>query len=290
MLPLSRARLWAELLLISALWGSSFPLMRHVAGVMPPLALATARGAFAALAVGLFLWWRGALRWPGRRSLRHILVIGTVNGWLPNVLTALALRDIESAPAALIQSATPLLVGVMAFFLLREERPGPRMALGLGLGFLGIAVILGPRALDGGATIGAALLMLGTAASYAAGTVYMRWARPEEAGQLVMGQQVMAVLIAGTLGLAFGAPGGFAQPASIWLSLVVLGVFASAVPLSLYVLLLRRARATEAAMVGYLEPPFAALVAAFLLSEIPEPRVALGGAVVLLGVWLATRR
>ena len=43
-------------------------------------------------------------------------------------------------------------------------------------------------------------------------------------------------------------------------------------------------------MVGYLQPVFAALFGALLLAEFPEWRVLAGGAVVLAGVWLATRR
>jgi drug/metabolite transporter (DMT)-like permease len=66
------------------------------------------------------------------------------------------------------------------------------------------------------------------------------------------------------------------------------GLFASALPLTLFLSLVQRARATDAAMTGYLQPGFAALFAALLLGEWPEMRVLLGGAVVLAGVWLAT--
>ena len=66
------------------------------------------------------------------------------------------------------------------------------------------------------------------------------------------------------------------------------GVFGSAVPVTLFLSLAQRARATDAAMTGYLQPGFAAVFAALLLGEFPETRVLLGGAVVLAGVWLAT--
>jgi len=82
-------------------------------------------------------------------QLRHWLVLGTTNGWVPNVLTAIALSRIESAPAALIHATTPMIVALMAIPLLKEERAGPRTIAGLLLGFCGIAVILGPDALAG---------------------------------------------------------------------------------------------------------------------------------------------
>jgi drug/metabolite transporter (DMT)-like permease len=69
-----------------------------------------------------------------------------------------------------------------------------------------------------------------------------------------------------------------------------LAVFGSAIPLTLFLGLVQRARATDASMVGYLQPVCATLLGALLLGEWAEPRVLAGGAVVLAGVWLATRR
>ena len=43
-------------------------------------------------------------------------------------------------------------------------------------------------------------------------------------------------------------------------------------------------------MVAYLQPVCATLLGVLLLGEWPEPRVLAGGAVVLAGVWMATRR
>jgi drug/metabolite transporter (DMT)-like permease len=281
--------LWWRMLVIGALWGSSFPLLRMLAAEMSPTALATARGAVAALAVLVFLWATGALQGWRRDLWKHALIIGTCNGWLPNVLTAVAMGSVESATAALIQSATPLFVAILVFVVLHGERPGPRGVAGLLLGFAGIAVIIGPGAFGGGSLVGAAC-MLATALSYAVGTVYARWAQPGAAAPLAFAQQVVATLGAAMLSAGVDAPGAYMQPGWVWVVVVVLAVGASAAPLTMFLWLLQRARATDAAMVGYLQPIFAGVVGALLLSELPEPRVVLGGVVVLAGVWLATSR
>lgn len=287
---LSGPALWWRMLVIGALWGSSFPLLRMVANEMSPTALATARGALAALAVLLFLWATGAMRGWRRDLWKHALVIGTCNGWLPNVLTAIAMGSVESATAALIQSATPLFVALLVFLVLHGERPGPRGVAGLLLGFAGIAVIIGPAAFTGGATVVGAACMLATALSYALGTVYARWAQPGAAAPLAFGQQLVATLGAALLSAGVDPLAAYAQPVWVWGVVALLAVGASALPLTMFLWLLQRARATDAAMVGYLQPIFAGLVGALLLSELPEPRVVLGGAVVLAGVWLATSR
>ena len=290
MTSLTGPALWWRLLLIGGLWGASFPLLRMVANEMSPTALATARGAIAASAVLVFLWATGALRGWRPDLWKHALVIGSLNGWLPNVLTAIAMGSVQSATAALIQSAAPLFVAMMVFFVLHGERPGRRGVAGLLLGFAGIAVIIGPSAFGGGATVLGAACMLATALSYATGTVYARWAQPGAAAPLANGQQVVATLGAGLLSAGVDPLSAYAQPGWVWLVVALLAIGASALPLTMFLWLLQRARATDAAMVGYLQPIFAGVVGALLLAELPEPRVVLGGVVVLAGVWLATSR
>jgi len=278
------------MIIIGALWGSSFPLLRIVAVEMSPFAIACLRGSFAALAVLVFMAVTGQLQLFTKRVVIGALVLGTTNGWVPNLLTAVALNHIEAAPAALIHAATPLLVALVAIPFLADERPGPRGAAGLLLGFAGIAVILGPAALEGGATLIGGLLILASGVAYAAGTVYARKVKPGGATQLALGQQMVSASVAGALAVPFAPVGSFDISLQLWVVLALLGAFASALPLTMFLMLLQRARATDAGMVGYLQPPFAAAVAALLLGEWPELRVLLGGLVVLCGVWLGTSR
>ena len=282
-------RLWAYLLGLSALWGSAFPLVRFAVQSMPPFALASARAAAAAAAIGVFLLIsRSAFR-PDRRMLRDMLVLGTINGWLPNVLTAASLGRITSAQGALIQACGPLMVAVLAALLLKEGRLTPRKLAGLALGLAGVAIIFAPLATEGAASLAGGALMLATALCYACGTVYARAVQPGASAPLILGQQVFSCLPALALSLTLDPAGAYQQPVSIWFTAALLGVFASAVPLTLYLHLLRTTQAADAALIGYLQPVWASALAAVLLQEWPAPRVLLGGAVVLAGVWLTTR-
>jgi drug/metabolite transporter (DMT)-like permease len=288
--PLTGWPLWWRMIIIGGLWGSSFPLLRIVALELSPFTIAAIRGGFAALAVLAFMAATGQLARGGRKVWIGALILGTTNGWVPNLLTALALNRIEAAPAALIHAATPLLVAIIAIPFLRDERPGPRGAIGLLLGFLGIGVILGPAAIQGGATLAGGLMILASGVSYAAGTVYAKRARPGAPAQLALGQQVVSATVAGALAAPFAPAGAFVLEPGQWMVLALLGALASALPLTMFLTLLQRARATDAGMVGYLQPPFAAGMAAILLGEWPELRVLAGGLIVLAGVWLATSR
>lgn len=285
--PLRGWPLWWRLLLVSAMWATAFPVVRLAARSMPPFALSAARAAVAVTLLLLFALARGAFRRRGGWSWRAGAVLGTLNGWLPNCLTAFALLSMAAATVALVQSATPLFVALLALALLPEERPGPRTLAGLALGFVGIAVILGPTALQGaGLAAGAAMIVV--AFSYAAGNVYVRRTRPGGALQLAAGQQGFSALGALAVSLSLEPLSGFDQPWEVWAAVAWVGLFGSALPVTIFLSLVQRARATDAAMTGYLQPGFAAVFAALLLGEWPEARVFLGGAVVLAGVWLTT--
>ena len=285
-MTLTGPALWWRLLVIGGLWGSSFPLLRLVATEMSPFALAALRGCFAALGVLAFLM--VTRQFGGKLQLKHWLVLGTTNGWVPNLLTAYALGSIEAAPAALIHAATPLIVALLAIPLLREERASARAAMGLLVGFGGIALILGPDAFAGRASFLGGVLILLSGVSYALGTIYARRVRPGAPAQLALGQQLVSGGVAALLSIPLAPAGAYALDGSTIAIIAVLGIFASALPLTMFLSLLARARVTDASMVGYLQPPFAAAAGAAMLGEFPSALVLAGGAIVLAGVWLGT--
>lgn len=285
-----RTQLWAYLLGLSALWGAAFPLLRFAVQSMPPLALSSARAAVAAVALGAFVLATRQAVLLDPATLRIMLVLGVLNGLLPNVLSAMALGRITSAQGALIQCCGPLLVGALASVLLREQGLTLRRLAGMGLGCAGVAVIFGPLAASGGGSVAGGLLMLGTTTCYACCTIYVRWARPAASVFVTFGQQAVSMAPALALSLALDPAGSFEQPWPIWAAVLILGLFGSALPFTLYLRLLRSAPASDAAMIGYLQPVWATALAAALLGEWPEARVLAGGALVLAGVWAASGR
>ncbi|MBR0672331.1 DMT family transporter [Neoroseomonas soli] len=287
--PLSGAALWARLLVIAALWGAAFPLIRFLAAHLPPFALAGVRGTLAAVAVFVFLWFRRELDGISRGVLLAAVVLGTLSGVIPNTLIPLALQRMEAAPASLVQAAGPLMVTLLAAIFLPGEKPTPRMLAGIGTGFLGIAIVVGPGGLGGGSALGA-LLVLGATFSYAVSTVWVRMAPRGPAAALALGQQAVSAIFSGSLALAVDGPGALVQPPEVWVVAVILAVFATAVPLTMFLGLATRARAADAAMVGYLQPVFATAIAVLWLGEVPSWSVLAGGAVVLAAVWLVTTR
>jgi len=287
--PLTGAALWVRLIAIAALWGGALPLIRYLSGFLPPLAMAGVRGVLAAIVVFLFLWMRGQLGGFTRKVAVGALVLGFCSGVLPNTLLPIALQRIEAAPAALIQATGPLMLTLLAGLLLPGEKPTPRMLVGIGVGFLGILLVIGPGGLGAGTAL-AVLLLLAATLSYAISTIWVRMAPRGPAAALALGQQAVSGIAAGGLAMMVDGPASLVQPGHVWVLAVVLAIFATAIPLTLFLGLATRARAADAAMVGYLQPVFATLIAAAWLGEVPSWQVVAGGVVVLAGVAIVTTR
>jgi drug/metabolite transporter (DMT)-like permease len=122
--------LWANLLVISGTWGSSFVLVKLITESMYLVAYAALRGFVAMTA--LLAWVASRRRGlPGcgsnplprlRKAIGHMVALGTTNRWLTNVQTAVVDSQVDSAVVAIPQAPVPLMVAALA----RERRAGVR--------------------------------------------------------------------------------------------------------------------------------------------------------------------
>jgi drug/metabolite transporter (DMT)-like permease len=278
------AFLLAHLLGCSVLWASGFIFIK-LAGAVHPMVLAAMRGLIGAAAMAAFFLVQGRGILPRDREWRAWAFLGTFNGWGPNVLVAYALTEITAAFAAMIQATAPLMVAVLAHAMFAEERLSIRRTAGVLVGFVGMAVLIGPAALpDSGVSATGALAMLATAISYAVGNIYARSVKNADPARLALGQQIFSGLPATALAFAIIGPGAFASVPDHAPALLGLGVLATAIPILLFMRLIHRAGPTRASMVGYLMPVWTMLLAILLLGERVGAREMIGGVVVLAGV------
>lgn len=270
----------------SLAWGSSFLFIKLIGAALPPLALSTLRGGLAALAVGVALVAMRQLPWPTREEFIPWAIIGAFNGAIPNTLVAFALLRMDSGPAVLIQSVGPLITAVASHLMFAEERLNARSGLGVFIGFVGAALLIGPEALTGAATLSGVLAMLGVALSYSIGNVYTRNLRHHDPIRLAMGQQLFSALLAGAAALTTGGAAIFAGATNHLWPLLALSVVCTALPIALFMRLIVRAGPTRAALVGYTVPAVAVAVGASLLGERLTLWQIAGGLTVLAGVFV----
>jgi drug/metabolite transporter (DMT)-like permease len=273
----------------SALWASGFLFIKLAGPEVPPLALAAMRGLIGAAALSALFAARREGVVPRGREWRDWAVLGALNGWAPNVLVAFALTQIATASASMIQASGPLIVAVLAHLMFADERLTPRRVGGVLVGLVGMGILIGPAAL-GAAEPWGALAMVMVATCYALGNLYVRLIPRADPARLALGQQIFSGIPATLLALAVLGPAAFAGVPDRILPLAALGVLATAIPILLFMRLIRGAGPTRASMVGYLQPVFAATLGLLFLGESLGAREVLGGAVVLAGVALVSAR
>ena len=258
--------------------------MKMTRGELSPVVVATVRALGAATALAIAVAAIGQSILPKGREWRDWLVLGTVNGWGPNILAAYAVTQMDSGPTALIQASSPLFTVMLAHAFLPTDRVTLDRAIGILLGLVGMLLLVGPKALEGGGTalgVGAMLLL---AVGYAVGNVYARTIPAAEPLRLALGQQSISGIAALLIALVTVGFGGFAGVEKHAVPLMALALFSTAMPIFLFMRLITRAGTMPASMTGYLIPTVAVICGVVVLGEPIVPRQILGGVIVMTGV------
>ena len=277
----------AMLLALAALWGASFLFMRVAVPEFGPIVLADARVALAgvvllgyAMAVGT----RPALR----ARWRDYLLLGSVNAALPFSLLAAAQLEIEASLAAVLNAMAPLFGALVAAVWL-GERVSVAARFGLVLGVLGVALVVGLSPFEIDATfVLAVLACLAAAFAYGIGANIVRVRfKGEPPLSMAVGQQLAAAVV--LLPLIPAMPLRGTPDAVDILCVFALALGSTGIAYLLYFRLLRELGATGGMTVIFVVPVFGVLWGALFLDERIHLGTLLGGAVILLSVWLITR-
>lgn len=279
-------------LALAAIWGSSFLFIKVGIAELHPLHLTlyrVATGAATLLVVLLLL--RDRLpREP--RIWAHLVVVAAFGVAIPFTLFGYGEQRVESMLAGIWNATTPLFVLPLAVLVFRTERLTVRAAVGLGLGFLGVLVVLGVWEGVGGAHFTGQLMCFGAAACYGVAIPYQKRfiagsahsGLSLSAAQLLVATAQLAVaglLVAGSP----PAPTGLSLP--VVGSVLALGALGTGLAFVINLRNIRLAGASTAATVTYLVPIFAVLIGALVLGERLNWHQPVGALVVLLGVAVA---
>ncbi len=205
---------------------------------------------------------------------------------IPFSLLAEGETRISSVLAGIWNATTPLLVLVVATFMLPDERPTPRRIAGLIAGFAGVLVVLGPWRSVGGGELAGQLMCLGAAACYGIAFPYTRRfvaGRPDSGMALSAGQLIWSSVQLGVVAAFIGsAPSHL--PLDPILAMLALGVFGTGFAYILNYAIVRMAGATTASTVTYLVPVVSTALGIVVLGEQLEWNQPVGAAVVLASV------
>lgn len=276
---------WTLLIALSILWGGSFLFGRIAVAEVPPITLVLARVGIAALALLAVLRVVGIAFAPTMSRWRDYLVMGTLNNLVPFGLIFYGQIEIGAGLAAVINGMTPFWSALIARGVGVERLP-IRKAMGVLIGFAGLAVTVGPAALEGfDAPLIAQIAVVGATVSYGAASVFGRRFAGDPPLLTATGQLSASTILILPLALLVDTPWLLPTPGPVAIAAVVaLALVSTALAYILYFRVLASAGATNVALVTLLIPVSAIALGAIVLGETIEMRQIGGMALIALGL------
>jgi drug/metabolite transporter (DMT)-like permease len=278
-----KGKTWTALVTVYVIWGSTY-LAIAVTGetISPLLAVSTRFITAGTLMAGIVLLRGGSLRIT-HRAFVSCVVIGLL---LPgaNAVLFYAERDVPTGLASLIIASVPLWIVVLR--LLNHERMPWQALAGVGVGFVGVAIIARP---SGGATTIGVVLCLISALMWASGSVL--------SARLVMPSDPFAAtsyeMLAGGLIMlvpALFTTHGFSPSAASIAGWFYLVTFGSIIGYTAYVWLLANAPLTTVSTYAYVNPVVAIGLGVLFRGEQLTWMLVTGAAIVVASVAAVVRQ
>jgi drug/metabolite transporter (DMT)-like permease len=280
-------RTWTAFWALCLIWGVPYFFIKLAVLELSPFVVAWSRLTLAALILLPVAWQRGALR-AAAGHWGAIAVFALVEFVVPFSAISYGEQFISSSVTGILMAAVPLTIALLSRSFGVREQLGLRRLVGLVLGFIGVASLLGFGTIsDRQGWIGVGCMLLATV-GYAIGPLIIqrRLSRIDSLGPAAGSLLVASLVLLMPALLSFPAR----APSSVAIaSIAVLGVLCTAIAMLLMFFLVSHAGAARASVITYINPVVATVLGVGQLHE----RLGIGGllavALILLGSWLATR-
>lgn len=289
-----RLTAYLELTLAVIFWGASFIATKVALRDASPVTVVWVRFAMGVVILGGVAAARRQLAWPSARDMLLFALLGFIGITFHQWLQSTALLTSQASTTAWIVAATPVFMAILGSLAL-GERLGWVKAAGIALAGLGVLLVVSEgdfQALAIG-RFGAPgdILVLISALNWAVFSVLSRRGLQRHPATRMM----FCVMTTGWLftSLQFFGWGQLEEIARFtpagWLGVGFLGVFCSGLAYIFWYDGLQALPSAQAGAFLYLEPLVAVVVAALVLAEPLVAASLIGGAIILVGVWLVNR-
>jgi drug/metabolite transporter (DMT)-like permease len=294
MAPGSSTRLdWILFVLLGFFWGSSYLFIKiGVDAGLQPFTLVAARLFFGLLLLGAVVAIAREQLPREPRMYGNLLVMGLFSVAVPFALITWAEQSVDSSLAAVLTGAVPLFVIPFSALMLPTERITLNALVGIAIGLVGVAVVVGfnPATLTGTELV-PQVALIGAAASYALGGVYARrnvqGLRPMIPALF---QVAFALVMTAIPAILLERPWEGPITTDAIFAVVWLGLLGSGAAYLIFFRILRSWGATRTSMVAYLLPIWGIVLGAIVLSEPIDIRLIAGTALVIAGIGLVNMR
>jgi len=290
----SRLIPYLEALFAVVVWGGSFIATKIAVGQMSPVTVVWLRFAMGIPILAAAVILRKQFAWPKPAEWGYFALLGFIGISFHQWLQSNGLQTAQATTTAWIVSTAPVFIALLAWLVLKE-RITLAQGFGVGVALLGVIVVVSKGNLGNFfagqfGVIGDFLIFI-SAINWAVFSILSRRGLKEHPST----RMTFWVMTLGWLitSLAFFTQNGLAELPRLdsrgWVAMIFLGIFTTGLAYIAWFDALASLPATQTGAFLYIEPLTSMVVAALILGEQVTGASLLGGAVILLGVWLVNR-
>jgi len=260
---------WGLVSLLALIWGGAFFFTEVALVELQPFTFVLGRVGFAAIALWCVVYLSGNRMPTSFSRWRAFFIMGGLNNLIPFSLIVWGQTEISSALASILNATTPFFAVIIAHFLTTDEKMSKNRVLGIVVGVVGVAIMIGPSAIGGvDATLLAQLAILGAAISYSFAGVFGRRFADTPPLVTAAGQVTASTVLLLPLALIIDRPWELPMPTlATWGAVFGVAFVCTALAYIIYFRILRTAGATNLMIVTLLIPVSAIWLGVAFLGE-----------------------
>ena len=291
--PPSPVRIWIAIISVYIVWGSTYLAIRFAVQTMPPFLMAGVRFLISGSVLYLARRIWGDPK-PTGQEWRSASIIGIFLLVCGNGGVVWAEQWVVSGVAALLVATAPLWMIIIDTLHPRGHKSGPKVILGVILGFAGIFILIHPfqSMRQGDIHLIGALVLILASLFWSIGSLYSRQAKLPSSSLLGTGMEMLAggggLLLLGILSGEMRQLNWGAISKESWLGLIYLIVFGSWIGFTAYTWLLRTAPTPLVSTYAYVNPIVAVFLGYFIAGEPLTVRILIATVLVVGSVALIT--
>lgn len=285
---------WLGMIALVVLFGSAFMLTKISVQAYPPAVVAGGRTIIAAIVLIVLSVVRKDSFSFIKRHWLLLVALAILGCSLPFYLISWGQQTVDSSIAGILMAIMPLTTIVLAHFFVKGEQLTSNRVVGFVLGFIGILVLFGPSAianLDTDASrLIAMLAILAGAVSYAINTIIAKRLPNESFVALSAVVMVIASIVMLPAMFLVDQDWQFTFQNIEFLSLVLLGIFPTAIATIIYFAVIARVGPTFLSQINYLIPVWAVFIGILFLNESVGMNAIIALVLILIGIAVAQRK
>jgi len=287
---------YLEALFAVIVWGGTFIATKIALREASPATIVWIRFGMGTVILGIVVVAKKQFAFPEKSEWLYFLMLGFLGVTFHQILQATGLQTAKATTTAWIVATTPVFIAILGWIVLKERLNGIQI-LGIVLAAFGVLLIvskgnIGALFTGEEGTFGDFLVLI-SSVNWAVYTILSR----RELARHPAARMMFFVMLLGWLLVnvwIFGFGPGISEIANLtasgWNAVLILGVFGSGLAYIAFYDALQEIPASQLGAFFNVEPLVTTVLASFMINEKITVITLIGGAIIILGIWLVNRK